>query len=338
MYSMPVDPGGYDMTFEKVGYQTVHITGSPTVWYQDDFESYDVDDYIAVVDPTNWTTWSNNPGTGEDGIIDDAYAFSPTQSVRVDDADGQTDLILKLGDQTSGVYTVGWYIYVPAGMGGYYNFQHFETPGIEWAVEVFFNLDGTGSISAGGSNAAQFNYMHDQWIRCDHMIDLDNDEAMLSLNGNMIYQWQWSLQANGGSGTNQLGGVDFYAGPFGGGTNLYYIDDVMYTQNTPGVQAIAGMTTYVDTCMWDASYPPALVHAEVMDDDTWCQVTWALPQGPYEIAYDDGTSEDLVLWTFPGSQNAVKFTPLAYPATVVGGRLFVGDGSFPSQNATILGL
>ena len=30
-----------------------------------------------------------------------------------------------------------------------------------------------------------------------------------------------------------------------------------------------------------------------------------------------------------GSWNAVKFTPSGYPATVIGGKFYVGDGSFP---------
>ena len=69
-----------------------------------------------------------------------------------------------------------------------------------------------------------------------------------------------------------------------------------------------GVVTPVSVGMWDVNYPPAFVHAEVMDNDTWCQVTWALPAGPYEIIMDDGSAEDLVLWQVRGSRNAVKFT------------------------------
>jgi len=32
--------------------------------------------------------------------------------------------------------------------------------------------------------------------------------------------------------------------------------------------------------------------------------------GPYEVLYDDGEAEDFALWADPGSQNAVKFTPV----------------------------
>jgi len=113
------------------------------------------------------------------------------------------------------------------------------------------------------------------------------------------------------------------------GTYDVYFDKVGYqSEMVDEVTAPEGVVTTVDVCLWDAAYPPGFVHAEVMDEDTWCEVTWTLPAGPYEISFDDGSAEDFVLWQSPGSQNAVKFTPAGYPATVVGGRLFVGDGSF----------
>jgi hypothetical protein len=202
----------------------------PTALYEDDFESYAVDDYIAVQNPTWWTTWSNAPGTGEDGIIKNTYSHSPTKSVMVDEADGATDLILKLGDKVSGSYVVDWYMYVPANYAGYYNFQHFESPGIEWALELYFNTDGTADLSAGGTNIATFNYNHGEWFLCHHVIDLDADWAEIWVDGVLIHEWQWSLQADGTAGTNQLGGVDFFAGAAGSDNPLYYFDDLSYVQ------------------------------------------------------------------------------------------------------------
>ena len=330
LYNMYVDPGMYNLTFEKLGYQTIELIGSQNVLYQDNFESYTVGNYMASSNPAHWTTWSNSPGTGEDGIIANTYAHSPTKSVRVDETDGQTDLILKLGNKTSGVYDVSWYIYVPSGYAGYYNFQHFETPGLEWACEIYFNIDGTGRVDAGGANAASFNYAHDTWVYCQHHIDLDANWAELYINGNLVHDWQWSMQAAGAPGTKQLGGVDFYAGVVAGSNNdLYFIDDVVYSQTLPAVNAIAGQVVTVDTCMWDNNYPPSFVVAEVQDNDTWCQVTWALPMGPYEINMDDGEADDFFVYSQGGNWNAVKFTPAGYPATVIGGKFYVGDGSFP---------
>ena len=44
---------------------------------------------------------------------------------------------------------------------------------------------------------------------------------------------------------------------------------------------------------------------------------------------DDGEADDYFIYASAGSMNAVKFTPTGYPATVIGGQIYVGDGSFP---------
>jgi hypothetical protein len=93
--------------------------------------------------------------------------------------------------------------------------------------------------------------------------------------------------------------------------------------------ALAGVITPIDIGMWDMNYGVPFVYAEVMDNDTWCEVTWALPQGPYEIVMDDGSAEDFFVFNSAGSWKAVKFTPAGYPATIIGGKVYVGDGSFP---------
>ncbi len=74
-------------------------------------------------------------------------------SVKVD---GSTDLVKPLGDLTSGNFELSFNMYVPANFAGYYNIQHFEQPGIEWALEVYFDDDGTGYIHAGGQKRCYF--------------------------------------------------------------------------------------------------------------------------------------------------------------------------------------
>ena len=37
----------------------------------------------------------------------------------------------------------------------------------------------------------------------------------------------------------------------GPNSDLYYIDDVEYSQALPGVYAVAGVVITVDACMWD---------------------------------------------------------------------------------------
>ncbi|MCD4664864.1 MAG: hypothetical protein K8R68_06290, partial [Bacteroidales bacterium] len=194
--------------------------------YEDDFESYSVGDYIAVENPEWFTTWSGTTGGGEDALISDDYAHSGSNSVLVDEVGGPTDLLLLLGDKTSGVYDVNFWMYIPSGSSGYYNFQHFEAPGNEWAIEVYLNADGTADDHAGGANAAAFTYDHDSWIEFAHNINLTDDWAEYYVDGSLIHEWQWSLQAQGEPGTNQLGGIDFFANT----GNVYYFDDVTYEE------------------------------------------------------------------------------------------------------------
>ncbi|MCF8236109.1 MAG: T9SS type A sorting domain-containing protein [Bacteroidales bacterium] len=199
---------------------------SQTSIYEDDFESYNVGEYLAE-QSTEWTTWSGAPGTAEDALISDAQANSPTKSVIVD---GTTDLVKPFGNKTSGRYEVSFYYYVPSGYYGYYNLQHFEQPGVEWALEVFFEDGGTGYINAGGDDAATFNYTQDAWVEVTNIIDLTNDTAELIIEGTWVHGWQFSLQADGTAGTLQLGSANHYAWAPSGGEPMYYFDDYMYEQ------------------------------------------------------------------------------------------------------------
>jgi hypothetical protein len=90
--------------------------------------------------------------------------------------------------------------------------------------------------------------------------------------------------------------------------------------------------------LFKSKFPPALgasdsrftVMATVMDNDTWCRVEWPDPIGnPWELAYDDGEADDFFVYSNPGSLNANKFIPQFHPFIVTGGKIYVGDGSFP---------
>ncbi len=97
-----------------------------------------------------------------------------------------------------------------------------------------------------------------------------------------------------------------------------------------GVVVTAGNTVTVDAQLYEMPYAPACASATVNATDTQCDVAWCVPMGPYEMLYDDGTAENFAAWQLAGNLNAVKFTPVGYPATVVGGLFYVGDGSFPA--------
>ncbi|MFC2107251.1 carboxypeptidase regulatory-like domain-containing protein [Bacteroidota bacterium] len=88
----------------------------------------------------------------------------------------------------------------------------------------------------------------------------------------------------------------------------------------------------IDAMLTEEAYAPSWIIAEVINNDTECLVEWLDPASPYEILYEDGIAEEFLVWTYPGNENAVRFTPLAYPANIQGGRINVGDGSFPNGN------
>jgi hypothetical protein len=71
------------------------------------------------------------------------------------------------------------------------------------------------------------------------------------------------------------------------------------------------------------------VQATVMQNDTWCRVSWPDPVEFLELAYDDGEADDFFLWSAPGNICANKFHPNFYPFIVTGGSIYVGDSTFP---------
>lgn len=202
-----------------------------TYLYQDNFEPYALNAFIAVSKPEFWATWTGPTGTAEDGRIVDTQSSSPTKSLKVD---GAVDLIMKLGNKTTGKYQVNWKMFVPTGTAGYYNFQHFQAPGVEWAMEAYFPTNGQGYLHAGGNNAATFTFTPNTWLTLRHEIDLEKDSIRMLLNNVQVYRWKYSLLAQGGPGTKQLGSVNFYAGAPTGQTPRYFVDDVEYISVVQG--------------------------------------------------------------------------------------------------------
>jgi hypothetical protein len=213
--------------FDDVSYQVM-----PTILFEEDMESYPLNSYLAVENPAWFTTWSNAPGTGEDALIKDAFSHSTTKSALIDKTGGATDLILKLGDKTTGKYELTWWAYVGSDKCGYYNLQHFQSPGTEYAMEVYLRQNGAGELLAGSATAIPFTYPKATWFEIKHLIDLDDDNIKLYINGVMVHEWPFSYQAGSTTGTKQLGGVDYFAGEKTGTTEVpvLYLDDIYFAQ------------------------------------------------------------------------------------------------------------
>ncbi|MEJ2595848.1 MAG: choice-of-anchor J domain-containing protein, partial [bacterium] len=204
--------------------------------FQTDFEEYEVGEFVAESDETGfWTTWDNMPGSETDAPIVDDQASSPTKSGEVA---GSTDLVFKMGDKKTGKYQLDFSLYVPSTNEGYYNIQHYEEPGVEWAYDVFFSTaegdDNAWIIGCG--DTIWFSYMHDTWHQFSNVFDLNSDMVELWVDGTMIADWPFSCQSGSEDGTLQLGGADFWAGGPGDGDPLYYVDDVGFIELVPALQ------------------------------------------------------------------------------------------------------
>ena len=211
------------------------FVSSQTVLYEDNLDTYALDSFLAVDSPTWWTTWSNLPGSGEDIQIKNLFAHSSPMSGSADKVGGQSDCILKLGNKISGAFELRWFMYVETGKCGYYNIQHMQSPGIEWAFEIYFRTNGDVELLEAGNTIAG-TYPKDTWFEVKQLIDLDADNIDLYINGTLLQSWTFSDQASSAGGTKQLGGVDFFAGEKASSGEVagYLIDDVYFAETVSG--------------------------------------------------------------------------------------------------------
>ncbi|HNY03301.1 MAG TPA: hypothetical protein PKG48_11965, partial [Bacteroidales bacterium] len=214
-----------------------------TVLFTENMDSYTLNSFLGVDNPTWFTTWSNAPGGGEDAQIKDNFAHSGSMSASADKVGGQTDCIMKLGNKVSGAYELKWWMYVETGKCGYYNIQHMQSPGIEWAFEIYFRTSGQIQLQVAGATTVG-SYIKDQWFEVKHEIDLDKDSISLYIDDVLLKKWKFSDQASAAGGTKQLGSVDLFAGEYSGSgeTPGFYFDDVSYAETTAGAVPIVSAT------------------------------------------------------------------------------------------------
>jgi len=90
---------------------------------------------------------------------------------------------------------------------------------------------------------------------------------------------------------------------------------------------VCGNTITQNIALLPSKLPPGPVAAGLNSGGTAVNLSWESPPGPYEIVYDDGIQDAFTVWADAGNQNAVKFTPAGYPATLTGGSVNLGNTS-----------
>ena len=282
----------------------IGITANSQILFTDSMETYTTGGFLAQQASAGgwWTTWSNAPGGAEDATISEDTAHSYLKSVLIDNT--SDDIILKLGNKTSGKFNVSFWYYIPTGFGGYFNMQHYQSPGIQWATEVYFGNNGAGNIEAQGI-ITNFTHAMDTWIKIENIVDIDLDTAWFYIDGVEIVKWKFSTKADGTAGAAQLGGFDFYGGAITGQTPTYYFDDVTFEQLVQPLDppTINLSTTTINT---NGTSPEAFTISNVGEED----MTF--------VAYP----------TYPYSANNVANTTSPTEITHVTGALASGLGGF----------
>ena len=216
---MIIFEGSFLMAQQKQGDQ-IRAT-----YYSTDFESFTLGGQVACQNTTNWSTWSNAACGAEDGTISNTFAQSGTKSVKIENT---TDLLLLLGERTTGKYELSWNMYVENGAGGYYNLQHIGTAlGTDVALNIYFKENGDGQLDVG-ITPTMFTYPKAAWFPVRHVIDLDLDIIQLYVNNELVREWPFSyMSGSTATGAKQMGAIDFFPAALGTEIPRYYFDDVV---------------------------------------------------------------------------------------------------------------
>ncbi|MBO6025892.1 MAG: T9SS type A sorting domain-containing protein [Bacteroidales bacterium] len=216
------------------------------VLIDDDFEAYTVGNKIAVeaqaVGNDWWTTWTNSPGSNEDGVVAEAGGS------KCGYISGSNDNVLLLGGQESGSYDLEFAIFCDEGKYGYFNILHeFNGGGSTWAMQAYLNATnngqstttysvGHGTVHAGANSNGDIPAVVNEWMYFRIHVDCDADLAELFYRSETTYpeeqsivEWQWSLDSFGENVVGRkMDAMDFYAPHATLG--CYYLDNFKYTR------------------------------------------------------------------------------------------------------------
>ena len=152
-----------------------------------DFEQCNVGDKVAETLGEPWTTWNQNPGSAEDAIVSDEYCQG-TRALKIDNGN---DVVLRLGDKTTGAYAISLDIYIPEGKEAYFNILHqFAGSNSVWATQVWLKSETYGNRVQHVSG--DFDVPYDEWFNVSFDIYLDDALACVKINGNIIGAWDYS--------------------------------------------------------------------------------------------------------------------------------------------------
>jgi hypothetical protein len=200
---------------------------------EDDFEFYALGD-MGLQNPTVWSTWSGVPDDGSNILVVDDIAQG-VQSGYVGPGSTQ-DVILVLGNVTSGDYQLAFDMYITAGSTGYFNIQgETEDPGTGFqgagaggagvfnSSNIYFNNGGGApGVVEDQTTGETGTYPEDAWFPVFIYFDVDTLTYFMTVDGTDVNAVPVPFQADA-----TLGAIDFFSID---ANNNIWIDNVLYAE------------------------------------------------------------------------------------------------------------
>ena len=246
---------------------TVTIEGTADeVLINESFEEYTVGGKIAssaiAAEHDWWTTWSDEPGGEEDGVVAN---LNGNQCAHFTFGNDQVFL---LGEIDNGAYNIEFDILVPEGKNGYFNIlHHFAGPNSTWAMQCYLHLTndgqytssapGHGTIHAGSNSTADIPCVYDAWMHFRLNVNINTNIARYyytapSEDEILLCEWPWSLDSFGENvvGTT-LDAIDFF--PPNDATSEFYVDNFTLTRIGTELDRSSRIFAYGSSCTLTAT-------------------------------------------------------------------------------------
>lgn len=169
-------------------------------------------------------------GTDCTVVIDEAYSGDNSMYVGNNQTD---DVVVLLGNKSSGTWTVSFYMFVYGGSTGFWNIQDNEIPGIQWNGQFFAGATasgGTADMITHDQTGQTISYPSDNWFEVRHEINLDNMTQKCWINGNLyLNDVPYAGGTGGASPANALGSINYYSIDT---NNNYFIDSFVFVEGT----------------------------------------------------------------------------------------------------------
>lgn len=154
----------------------------------DNFDTYSNGANVSSSNSRVWRKWSSS---APDGRVSRDVAFSGRQSMEINRGQyGAQDVVLRLGNQSRGVYKVSWEMYINDRDQAYFNIQNNE-----------FNLASSGVFEILFEDTDRD--LQNKWVDVELYVDLDRNQMRLYFD-NRRHRVNRNFTAN-------LGGINFYA-------------------------------------------------------------------------------------------------------------------------------